>query len=136
MIFFVSAVIVAAAVVAVAANGIYDLTEGIGDRGDQVKDELSTHIVIVNDPSAVPNDPVLIYVKNTGTTTLNHNYISVMLDGVVVTDYTLSLSGNRTSYWDPSSLLTISIDQNLSSGDHAVQVTTENGVSETLSFRV
>lgn len=136
MIFFVSAVIVAAAVVAVAANGIYDLTEGIGDRGDQVKDELSTHIVIVNDPSAVPNDPVLIYVKNTGTTTLNHNYISVMLDGVVVTDYTLSLSGNRTSYWDPSSLLTISIDQNLSSGDHTVQVTTENGVSETLSFRV
>ena len=136
MIFFVSAVIVAAAVVAVAANGIYDLTEGIGDRGDQVKDELSTHIVIVNDPSAVPNDPVLIYVKNTGTTTLNHNYISVMLDGVVVTDYTLSLSGNRTSYWDPSSLLTISIDQNLSSGDHTVQVTTENGVSETLSFRI
>lgn len=136
MIFFVSAVIVATAVVAVAANGIYDLTEGIDDRGDQVKDEMSTQVVIVNDPSAVPNDPVLIYVKNVGTTTLNHNYISVMLDGVAVTDHTLSLSGNRTSFWDPSSLLTISIDQDLSSGDHTVQVTTGNGVSDTLSFRI
>ena len=136
MIFFISAVIVATAVVAVAANGIYDLTHGIEDRGEQVKDEMSTRIVIVNDPSAVPNDPVLIYVKNIGTTTLNHNYISVFLDGVVVTDTTLTLSGNRTSFWDPSSLLTISIDQDLSSGDHTVQVTTENGVSDTLSFRI
>ena len=136
MIFFISAVVVATAVVAVAANGIYDLTNGIEDRGEQVKDEMSTRIVIVNDPSAVPNDPVLIYVKNIGTTTLNHNYISVFLDGVVVTDTTLTLSGNRTSFWDPSSLLTISIDQDLSSGDHTVQVTTENGVSDTLSFRI
>ncbi|UCE81048.1 MAG: hypothetical protein JSV94_01020 [Methanobacteriota archaeon] len=136
LIFFVSAVIVATAVVAVAANGIYDLTEGIDDRGDQVKDEMSTRIVIINDPSAIPNDPVLIYVKNIGTTTLNHNYISVMLDGVSRTDLTLSLSGNRTSFWEPTSLLTISIDQNLSSGDHTVQVTTENGVSDTLSFRM
>ena len=136
MIFFISAVVVATAVVAVAANGIYDLTHGIEDRGEQVKDEMSTRIVIVNDPSAVPNDPVLIYVKNIGTTTLNHNYITVFLDGVVVTDTTLTLSGNRTSFWDPSSLLTISIDQDLSSGDHTVQVTTENGVSDTLSFRV
>ena len=136
LIFFISAVVVATAVVAVAANGIYDLTHGIEDRGEQVKDEMSTRIVIVNDPSAVPNDPVLIYVKNIGTTTLNHNYISVFLDGVVVTDTTLTLSGNRTSFWDPSSLLTISIDQDLSSGDHTVQVTTENGVSDTLSFRI
>ena len=136
MIFFISAVVVATAVVAVAANGIYDLTHGIEDRGEQVKDEMSTRIVIVNDPSAVPNDPVLIYVKNIGTTTLNHNYISVFLDGVVVTDTTLTLSGNRTSFWDPSSLLTISIDQDLSSGDHTVQVTTEIGVSDTLSFRI
>ena len=136
LIFFVSAVIVATAVVAIAANGIYDLTSGIDDRGEQVKDEMSTHIVIVNDPSAVPNNPVLIYVKNVGTTTLNHNYINVMLDGVVVADPALTLSGNRSSFWDPSSLLTISIDQNLSSGDHTVQVTAENGVSDTLSFRI
>ncbi|MDH3365490.1 MAG: hypothetical protein OEM29_05760 [Thermoplasmata archaeon] len=136
LIFFVSAVIVATAVVAVAANGIYELTDGINDRGEQMNEEMSTHIVIINDASAMPNDPLLIYVQNVGSTSLNHNYISVMLDGVVITDYTLSLSGNRTSFWDPASLLTISIDTNLSSGDHTVQVTTENGVSDALSFRI
>jgi flagellar protein FlaG len=136
LIFFVSAVIVATAVVAVAANGIYELTDGISDRGEQVNDEMSTHIVIINDASAMPNDPLLIYVQNIGSTTLNHNYISVMLDGEVITDRTLSLSGNRTSFWDPASLLTISIDMALASGDHTVQVITENGVSDSLSFRI
>ncbi len=136
LIFFVSALIVATAVVAVAANGVYDLTNGINDQGEQVSSEMSTRIVIINDPSAMPNDPLLIYVQNTGSTTLNHNYISVMLDGVVTTDYSLSLSGNRTSFWDPASLLTISVDVALSSGDYTVQVTTENGISDTLSFRI
>ena len=136
LIFFVSAIIVATAVVAVAANSVYELTKGIDDRSEQIGDEMSTHIEIINDPSTVPNDPVLIYVQNQGTMVLNHNYIIVMLDGIAVTDPDLSLTGNTTTHWDPSSILTISIDQNLSSGDHVVQVTTENGVTDSMSFRI
>jgi archaellum component FlaG (FlaF/FlaG flagellin family) len=84
----------------------------------------------------MPNDPVKIFVKNVGKTTLNQNYITVMLDGDVVADYALALSGNESTHWDPSSVLTITIDQALESGDHTVMVTTENGVSDKLSFRI
>ena len=136
LIFFISAIIVSTAVVAVAANSVYDLTTGIDNRSDGIVDEMSTDAAIINDPSNVPNDPLVIYVKNLGSTVLNQNYITVILDGLAVTDYTLSLSGNTTSYWDPASVLTITIDQELSSGDHTVQVTTENGISDKLSFRV
>ncbi|UCE90759.1 MAG: hypothetical protein JSV90_04800 [Methanobacteriota archaeon] len=136
LVFFVSAIIVATAVVAVAANSVYELTTGIDDRSNQISDEMSTRIEIINDPSSVPNNPVLIYVQNQGTTVLNHNYIIAMLDGTAVVDPDLSLTGNITTHWDPSSILTISIDQNLASGDHIVQVTTENGVTDTMSFRI
>ena len=136
LIFFVSAIIVATAVVAVAANSVYDLATGIGDRGDQIQDEMSTTIEIINDASTIPNDPVLIYVQNQGSTTINQNYILVILDGIAVSEYNLTLTGNTTSYWDPASILTISIDTSLSSGDHTVMVTTGNGVSDKLSFRI
>ena len=136
LIFFISAIIVSTAVVAVAANSVYDLTTGIDNRSDGIVDEMSTDIAIINDPSYVPNDPLVIYVKNLGSTVLNQNYITVILDGLAVTDLTLSLSGNTTSYWNPSSVLTITIDQELSSGDHTIQVTTENGISDKLSFRI
>lgn len=136
LIFFVTALIVATAVVAVAANGVYKITNGIDQKSNNVEQELLTDIVIVNDPDEIPNDPVIIYVKNVGKTILNQNYISVMLDGILVTEYALTLSGNTSSYWDPASTLTISIDQDLAEGDHTVTVTTENGVSDKLSFRM
>lgn len=136
LIFFISALIVATAVVAVAANGVSKITNGIDQKSDSVEKDLMTDIAIINDPDEIPNDPVRIYVKNVGRTVLNQNYITVMLDGIAVTNYTLTLSGSTSSYWDPASMLTISIDQNLTEGDHSVQVTTENGVSDKLSFRI
>jgi len=136
LIFFVSAIIVASVVVAVAANSVYGITNGIDQKSDSVEKELLTEIVIINDPDAVPNNPVKIYVKNVGKTVLNQNYITVMLDGVFEENITLSLSGNTSAYWDPSSVLTISIAENLGTGDHTATVTTENGVSDKLSFRI
>jgi flagellar protein FlaG len=136
LIFFVSAIIVSAIVVAVASQSVYKLTSGIDERSDAINEQMSTDIQIINDPTNVPNDPVLIYVKNIGGTTLNQNYISVVLDGVVVTGHTLSLSGNRTAFWDPLSILTISIDQDLASGDHTVTVVTENGIKDQMNFRI
>lgn len=136
LIFFVSALIVATAVVAVAANGVYKITNGIDQKSDNVENELLTDIAIINDPNEVPNDPVLVYVKNVGKTVLNQNLVSVIIDGVMITGHTMTLSGNSSSNWEPSSVLTISIDTELVSGDHTIKVITENGVSDTLSFRI
>jgi len=136
VVFFIAAMVVASAVVAVAMRTVYDLSAGINNQSDMMKDQMSTDIEIINDPMMVPNNPILIYVKNVGKTTLNQELLTVSVDGVPAANVTLTLSGNRTSFWDPSSVLTISIPQNLASGDHTVTVTTENGVSDQFSFRV
>jgi len=136
LIFFISAIVVASVVVAVASRSVFNLTNGIDDRSKIVKDQLTTDIEIINDPTEVPNNPVLIYVKNVGRTTLNQNLISVVLDGLTRDDFTLTLTGSMNSYWTPSSVLTISIGQNLATGSHTVTVSTENGVSDQFCFRI
>ncbi|MCU0860215.1 MAG: flagellar protein G, partial [Thermoplasmata archaeon] len=70
MIFFISALLVSSIVVAVATRSVYDIAGGIDDRSGIVEDQLATDIQIINDPSVVPNDPVLIYIKNVGKVTL------------------------------------------------------------------
>lgn len=136
LIFFISAIVVASVVVAVASRSVFNLTNGIDDRSKIVKDQLTTDIEIINDPTEVPNNPILIYVKNVGRTTLNQNLISVVLDGLTRDDFTLTLTGSMNSYWTPSSVLTISIGQNLATGSHTVTVSTENGVSDQFCFRI
>ena len=136
LIFFISAIIVSSVVVATASRSVFDLSNGIDDRSEIVKDQLSTEIEIINGPTAVPNDPVLIYVKNVGRSSLNQNLTTVMLDGVAVSGATMTLTGSQTSYWEPTSVLTVSINQDLASGDHTVTVTTENGASDQFDFRI
>lgn len=135
LIFFIAAMVVASTVVAVGTKMVYDLSAGINNRSEEMKDQMSTDIEIINDPTMVPNDPLLIYVKNVGRTTLNHELVTVSVDGVPVSNYTLSLTGNRTAFWEPTSVLTISVPVHLAAGDHTVTVTTENGVSDQFSFR-
>ena len=136
LIFFISAIIVSSVVVATASRSVFDLSNGIDDRSEIVKDQLSTEIEIINGPTAVPNDPVLIYVKNVGRSSLNQTLTTVMLDGVAVSGATMTLTGSQTSYWEPTSVLTVSINQDLASGDHTVTVTTENGASDQFDFRI
>jgi len=136
LIFFISAILVSSVVVGVATSSVFDLTSGIDDRSNTVKNQLTTDIEIINDQGAVPNNPVLVYVKNIGSTTLNQELITVMLDGTVVANRTLSLTGSGSAYWESSSVLTVSITQTLSAGDHTVTVTTENAISDRLDFRI
>lgn len=136
LIFFISALVVASIVVAVASRSVFDIAGGIDDRSGIVEDQLATDIQIINDPSVVPNDPVLIYVKNVGKVILNQELASIMLDGTAVLNATLTVAGSSTTYWEPASTLIISIDQSLAAGDHTVTVTTENGVSDNMDFRI
>jgi len=136
LVFFIAAMIVASAVVGVMAKGVFQVTDGIDGKSKLVDEQLNTDILIINDPNNVPNNPVKIYAKNTGSTTLNEELITVQIDGNASLTYTTSVSGGTGSYWSPSSLLIITISMNLSSGDHTVIVTTENGVSDTFEFRV
>lgn len=136
LIFFIAAMIVAAAVVGAMSKGVFEVTDGINGKSKLVDEQLKTSIMIINDPDNVLNNPVKLYVKNTGGTVLGKDLITVQLDGNVNYTYSVSVIGGMAGEWSPSSLLTITIAANLASGDHIAIVTTENGVSDSFKFTV
>ena len=90
---------------------------------------------IINDPNAVVTSPdTIFYLKNTGSTTLDHESITVLVDGVIVTT-TNALLGGETSF-RAGAIVQITYDPTLAAGDHRVAVSMENGVHDELRFRI
>ena len=136
LIFFIAAMVVASAVVGAMSKGVFEVTDGISGKSKLVDEQLKTSILIINDPDDVLNNPVVLYVKNTGSTILGKDLITVQLDGDANLSYTVSVTGGMAGEWSPSSLLTITITKNLASGDHSAIVTTQNGVSDSFKFTI
>lgn len=138
LIFFIAATVVATAASAALSGVVFDLTGKLGEKGDQLSGVLATDIRIINDPATVPNNPVLIYVKNTGTYTLNATLTTLLIDGTVVTT-TNTIVGAAAGYdvWKTGDVLKMSYATTLTtSADHLARAITQNGVADDLRFRV
>ncbi len=131
IIFFIASVILAASFVGVATSAIIGLSNGIEDRGDMLANQLSADFKIINDPERMSNNPLILYLKNTGKVPLSTQHITVLIDGIDVDNCTV----NKDT-WLPGETLKLTVDINLSPGDHVVKVVLENGISDTFYFRV
>jgi archaellum component FlaG (FlaF/FlaG flagellin family) len=134
LIFFIAATVVATATAGILAGVVTDMAGKASIRGEAFGDEMTSAVKIINDPNKVPNNPVIFYVKNTGTTTLDYGNATVLVNGAVVTT-TKTLLGGETSF-RTGAVMQISYSATLSSGDHRVQVVMENGVKDQLRFRI
>ena len=135
MVFFITSLVVATSVAGVLLHSVYSISSGIRSREQTLTDQLKTDIEILNDPNSMPNNPVLIYVKNIGSTTLDQNRTDILLDGQLRDSADITLV-NSTGYWAPLEVIEISINTTLASGDHYVKVVTENGVEDSMNFRI
>lgn len=135
LIFFISATIVATAAAGIMSNIVVDLAGKMSIRGEAFGDELSSEIRIINDPSRVVASPTtVIYVKNTGKTTLDYYNSTMLIDGSVVTT-TKALLDSETTFRS-GAIAQLTYASSLASGDHRVSVSMENGVHHELRFRV
>lgn len=137
LIFFIAATLVAVSASAILSGIVIDLSGKMDAKGAEIGEQLTTDIKIANDPGSVPNNPVLIYVKNTGQTTLNATLTTLLVDGSVVTT-TKSIVGAAagTTEWRTGDVLKLTYTATLASGDHQVRVLTQNGVHDDMKFRV
>jgi flagellar protein FlaG len=140
MIFFIAACVIATALAGVFKLTVDSMVTGIHARRDAMNLELKTDIDILNDPNIVPNNPLMIYVKNIGTCRLDQNTATIIVDGYPLEpgDYNMTIiDGGRT--WDTQTVLEVEVTHplygNLAPGDHYIKVTI-NGVSDTLNFRI
>ncbi len=131
IIFFIASVVIAASFVGVAATAILDISDGIEDRGDMISQQLSADFQVINDPQRVSNNPVVLYLKNTGKVPLSTSHITVLIDGIDVDNVTVS-----SDRWMPGDTITLTINVDLSSGEHVAKIILENGLSTSFNFEV
>lgn len=130
MIFFIASLLVAVSLVTVFVATIYSLTGAIRESSDILSEKMTTKIDIVNDPTSVPNNPLIIYVKNTGSSTIDKDSLTVLVDGIARAPDSVSVLGGDT-YWNSTDTLEITVNLELQPGEHSLEVVTGNGVSDT-----
>lgn len=134
LIFFIAATVVATAAAGIMAGIVTDLTEKAEVRGQAFGDAITSEVKIINDPNAIVTGPTLFYVRNTGSTDLDWGNMTVLLDGRIITTTNTLLAGETT--FRPGAVVQLSYAGTPASGDHIVKVVMENGVDDTMRFRI
>ncbi|NJD76795.1 MAG: flagellar protein G [Candidatus Methanoperedens sp.] len=140
LIFFIVSVIIALSV----AGGIFMNVQSIstaatiGSRA--MSEQLKTDITVINDPDTIPYDSsagvYIFYVKNTGKEELSPVGITVLIDGVTITDGNI----NKTviqggTVWRATDVLKVNATVTLGTGSHKIRVVTGNGIDDEFEFR-
>lgn len=138
MILFIAALAAAAIAGGAMAGIIGEMTMEFRERGSGLTDAIGTDLAIINDPKNVPyDDPennLTVYVKNTGSQTLNTEQLTILVDGVDK-DYNATLIRDRDR-WTTGTTQELTVVVELDSGDHRVRAVYTPNVGDTLDFRI
>ena len=138
MVFFITSVIIALSVVGAMFLNIQSISSAAIVGSKTLAEQLKTDITIINDPESIPyaDNNYTFYVKNTGKEELGTEYITIIIDGTIVTDSNLNktiLGGDEV--WLSGDVLQIDVATSLQAGSHNLRVITGNGIEDTLLFR-
>ena len=139
MVFFITSVIIALSVVGAMFLNIQSISSAAIVGSKTLAEQLKTDITIINDPEYIPyySGNYSFYIKNTGKEGLGIQYISVIIDGTIVTDSNLNktiLEGDQM--WLSGDVLQIDAATSIASGSHNLRIITGNGIEDTLLFRI
>ncbi|QLH74278.1 MAG: hypothetical protein HPY73_01640 [Methanomassiliicoccales archaeon] len=137
LIFFIAAIVVASSMAAIFVGTGYQMAESIGQESADMQKRLESRITIINDPVMMPyRDHVLtIYVENIGDGVIPTSSLTVLLDGTYMGNVVFTVIGGG-GIWGPSTVLQVDIEEPLAEGDHSVRITTSEGASAELRFRI
>ncbi len=137
IVLFIAALVISSAVAAVMMNTVGELSGVLSQKNRVLVESIKDDITIINDPGNITTNPLKIYVKNTGLSTIpiDKKLVDVLVDGVYQTNYSISsLSGNTE--WEPGDVVELDINVTLSSGSHTVRIYVRGTAWDELRFRV
>jgi len=139
MVFFITSVMIALSIVGALFLNIQSLSSAAIVGSKTLAEQLKTDITIINDPEYIPfsSGNYSFYIKNTGKEDLGIQYISVIIDGTIVTNSNLNktiLEGDEM--WLSGDVLQIDAATSLAAGSHNLRIVTNNGIEDTLLFRI
>ncbi len=144
MIFFITAVTVATALVFTLNTNIQSFTKSLNFKAKTVSSQVSTSIKILNDPCYINRT---IFVKNIGSTELNPAAVDVLINGVFnsppnenrfifnPSDSTY-ININEETLWKSGKILALNYTSALplDSKINKIRVITENGAFDELAY--
>ncbi|MFW6383908.1 MAG: flagellar protein G [Halodesulfurarchaeum sp.] len=141
LILFIATVLVAGSVAGALTGGVNQLSTALGDRGEDVSQEINTDIDVISDPSSgavydETSETVTLLVKNTGSNTLSGepDTIDVVLDGTYRGN--LSTEPVDENSWGPGSVLRVQVHNvTLATGEDHRVVLDVHGNTERFAFR-
>ncbi|MDG6242769.1 MAG: flagellar protein G [Methanolobus sp.] len=143
MIFFIAAIILAISVVALVSADVQSMMASSGTSSKLLSEQMRTDLTVVNDPEIIPYNELsktyTFYVKNTGKTELVPEYVTVLVDGILIAPENVDVSlVDGDVVWRPGDILTldvVTVPAPLEPGDHRILVAAENGKSGAMSFK-
>jgi len=138
MVFFIASVIIALSVVGAIFMNVQSLSSAVIIGSKTLTEQLKTDITVINDPEIIPNSGNIytFYVKNTGVQELGTKYITVIIDGTIISDNDLNktiIDGSQT--WLTGDVLMINATVSLDPGSHNLRIITANGIEDSFPFR-
>lgn len=128
MIFFIASMIVATAVAGVFITVTINLAGDIKEEANRQGSQFNTQVMVINDPSKMPyNDTcstLVVYVKNIGSTEIDYNSVTIILNGTYFTKNNMTfVLKDGASAWTTGVVLEITLTNcTLSAGDHTMRV--------------
>lgn len=138
LVFFIAALLLATATVAVTVGAVQGMTGDVGLHAQTLGQRLRSDVRLVNDAAHVTTSPLTLLVKNVGSLTLHPTLWTVLVDGspnANVTVTVLDQADNSTLGEAQVAKLEVA-GTSLATGDHVARVVTETGVADELRFHV
>lgn len=140
VVLFIGSILVAVSVSGALGIASIHMAAGFKDKGEILKDKLSTDFEIINDPENIPvvGGSYVFYIKNTGHKSFyfNSDTVSVIIDGQVISSSNLVFSSSNGASLRRSEVGQILVNSSLSAGYHTIKVVLHNGVSKEMTFKV
>ncbi len=139
MIFFITSIIIALSVVGAIFMNVQSISGAVTIGSKTLAEQLKTDITVINDPdyTRYSSGNYTFYIKNTGAEELGTEYVTVIIDGTLISDGNLTktiIGGGQT--WLTGDVFKINATiGSLGTGSHNLRVITSNGIEDTFPFR-
>ncbi len=136
LVFFLASMVVASTLAGVFITSTDTISNAIRSREDSLSERMKSDISIINDPNNMPNDPLTVYVKNTGSTRMNMTDVKILVNGTLQQTSSIQLVDSDDNYWSPTDVIKVEVDINLPAGDHWLKVVASHQSEDTLEFTI
>jgi len=139
LIMFIAVISVTVGLVVVFQNYVIDTQQSMDKKNKLTTNKLKTSISIINTYYNSSSNVSYYHVKNLGDTKLTTSLMSLFVDGLYQTNFTIVYPNNLSkplNYLETQDVMVFVENKSLALGSHTVKVITQYSVGDEISFNI